>query len=93
VAGWQVPLPSQVRPEVSVTLDAGHDGGAQEVPPAYRRQAPLPLQKPSVMQLAFPMSWQVPWVSGEPLATLLHVPSELARPHDWHGPWQALPQQ
>jgi len=34
VAGWQVPLPSQVRPEVKVVLPAGQDGGAQEVPPA-----------------------------------------------------------
>ncbi len=31
VAAWQVPLPSQVRPEVSVALVAGHEGGAQGV--------------------------------------------------------------
>ena len=34
VAGWQVPLPSQVRPEVSVVLLVGQEGGAHEVPPA-----------------------------------------------------------
>jgi hypothetical protein len=93
VAGWQVPFPSQVRPEVNVVLAVGQDGGAHEVPPAYRRQAPLPLQKPSYEQLVLPMSWQVPWGSGEPLATLLQVPSEAASPHDWQAPWQAVPQQ
>jgi hypothetical protein len=47
-------LPSQVRPEVRVELPAGQAGGAQEVPPAYFRQAPLPSQNPSVPQLVFP---------------------------------------
>jgi hypothetical protein len=93
VACWQIPVPSQVRPEVSVAPGAGQEGGAQGVPPAYTRQAPFPLQNPSVRQLAFPMSWQVPCGSGEPFATLVQVPSALARPHDWQGPWQALPQQ
>ena len=56
VAAWQPPLPSQVRPEVSVEPAAGQIGAAQEVPAAYSRQAPLPLQKPSVLQLALPAS-------------------------------------
>jgi hypothetical protein len=50
----QVPLPSQVRPVVSVEPLAGQEGGAQEVPPAYWRQAPLPSQKPSCPQLVCP---------------------------------------
>ena len=53
-AGWQVPLPSQVRPEVNVVLAVGQEGAAQEVPPAYFRQAPLPSQKPSVPQVVCP---------------------------------------
>jgi hypothetical protein len=53
-AAWQVPLPSQVRPEVSVVPAVGQEGAAQEVPPAYFRQAPLPSQKPSVPQVVFP---------------------------------------
>ena len=54
VAAWQVPLPSQVRPEVNVVLLAGQEGAAQAVPPAYFRQAPPPSQKPSVPQVVFP---------------------------------------
>jgi hypothetical protein len=54
VAAWQVPLPSQVRPEVNVVPLDGQEGAAQEVPPAYSRQAPLPSQKPSVPQVVFP---------------------------------------
>jgi hypothetical protein len=49
-------LPSQVRPEVNVELPAGQEGAAQEVPPAYFRQAPLPSQKPSVPQVVCPWS-------------------------------------
>jgi hypothetical protein len=49
-----VPFPSQVRPVVSVELADGQEGGAQEVPPAYFRQAPLPLQNPSWPQLVCP---------------------------------------
>src|SRR6185312_482809 len=73
VAGWQVPMPSQVRPEVRMTLFVGQEGGAHEVPPAYSRQAPLPSQNPSVPQLAFPMSWQVPCGSVAPSGTLVQV--------------------
>jgi hypothetical protein len=93
VAGWQVPMPSQVRPEVRMTLFVGQEGGAHEVPPAYSRQAPLPSQNPSVPQLAFPMSWQVPCGSVVPSGTLVQVPSALASPQDWQAPWQGLAQQ
>jgi hypothetical protein len=34
VAAWQTPLPSQVRPEVSVKLPVAQTGAAQEVPAA-----------------------------------------------------------
>ena len=60
VAVWQVPVPLQVRADVSVTpvqLAAAH-----WVPETYRRQAPLPLQNPSVPQLAAPLS--VHWFRG-----------------------------
>jgi hypothetical protein len=42
-----------VRPEVSVG-PVVQEGAAQEVPPAYNRQAPLPSQNPSVPQVVFP---------------------------------------
>ena len=48
VAAWQTPAPSHVRAEVSVEplqLTAAHC-----VPAAYLRQAPAPLQEPSVPQ-------------------------------------------
>ena len=86
VAAWQVPLPSQVRPEIDVALPAGQDGGAHDVPPAYRRQAPLPLQNPSVPQPAFPVSWQVPCGSLAPSGTFEQLPSEVASAHDWQAP-------
>ena len=51
---WQFPFPSQVRPEVNVRPAGGQEAEAQEVPPAYFRQAPLPSQKPSVRQVVLP---------------------------------------
>jgi hypothetical protein len=93
VAGWQVPLPSQVRPEVSVVPFAGHDGEAQDVPPAYLRQAPLPSQKPSVPQVLAPWSWQVPCGSAVPFCTLVQVPGEAVSAQDWQLPVQAVVQQ
>ena len=54
VGCWQLPLPSQVRPVVSVEPVPGQEGGWQEVPPAYLRQAPLPSQNPSWPQVACP---------------------------------------
>jgi hypothetical protein len=51
------------------------------------------LQKPSVLQLALPASWQVACGSAWPLATLVQDPRELERPQDWQAPWQAVAQQ
>ena len=93
VAAWQVPLPSQVRPEVSVEPPLGQEGARQEVPPAYFRQAPLPSQKPSVPQEAEPLSVQVACGSAEPFGTLVQVPGEVESAHDWQAPEQADEQQ
>ncbi len=82
VAAWQVPVPLQVRPEVTVELPVGQEGGAHDVPPAYFRQAPLPSQKPSVPQEVFPWSWQVPCGSAVPLGTLVQAPGEPVSAHD-----------
>jgi len=82
VAAWQVPLPSQVRPEVNVVLPVGQEGAAQDVPPAYLRQAPLPSQKPSVPQVVCPWSWQVPCGSAVPLGTLVQVPGAAVSAQD-----------
>jgi hypothetical protein len=92
-AAWQVPFPSQVRPEVNVELPVGQEGAAQEMPPAYFRQAPLPSQKPSVPQVVFPWSWQVPCGSAVPFGTLLQVPGAVVSAQDWQTPVQAVAQQ
>jgi hypothetical protein len=92
-AAWQVPFPSQVRPEVKVELPVGQEGAAQDVPPAYLRQAPLPSQKPSVPQVVFPWSWQVACGSAVPLGTLLQVPGAVVSAQDWQAPVQAVAQQ
>jgi hypothetical protein len=54
VAAWQVPVPLQVRAALSV--EPVQPGPAHWVPLPYRRQAPAPLQKPSVPQVAAPAS-------------------------------------
>jgi hypothetical protein len=53
-AVWQVPLPLHER--AGVTIDAVQVAATHWVPAAYRRQAPAPLQDPSVLQLAVPRS-------------------------------------
>jgi len=60
VAAWQVPVPLQVRTEVSV--EPVHVATAQFVPAAYSRQPPPPLQVPSLPQVAAPASGH--WLSG-----------------------------
>jgi hypothetical protein len=82
-----------VRPEVNVVPLAGQEGAAQAVPPAYIRQAPPPSQKPSVPQVVFPWSWQVPCGSAVPLGTLLQVPGAVVSAQDWQAPVQAVAQQ
>jgi hypothetical protein len=93
VGCWQLPLPSQVRPVVSVDPPPGQEGARQEVPPAYFRQAPLPSQKPSWRQLACPWSRQVPCGSAVPFGTLVQVPGALVSAQDWQTPVQAVWQQ
>jgi hypothetical protein len=64
----------------------------QVVPDAYLRQAPLPLQEPSVPQVAMP--WSVHWFNGScPAGTAVQVPIVPASAHDAHVPVQAVPQQ
>ena len=53
-AGRQVPVPLQVRADVRVT--PLHEAGAHSVPAAYCRQAPMPLQNPSVVHDFAPAS-------------------------------------
>jgi len=54
VAAWQVPVPLQLRAFVNVV--PVHVAAAHCVPALYRRQAPLPLHMPSVLQLDAPRS-------------------------------------
>jgi hypothetical protein len=93
VTVWQVPVPLQVRAGVKVGVV--QVAATQVVPVAYSRQAPAPLQKPSVLQAAAPRSAH--WLSGScPLGTLVQVPSVPASAHDrqvavhavaQHTPW------
>jgi hypothetical protein len=90
VASWQVPVPLHERPDVSV--DPVQLGATHGVPATYSRQAPAPLQVPSLAQPAAPASAH--WFSGSwPLGTLVHVPSVPAMAQERQVPVQALPQQ
>jgi hypothetical protein len=85
-----VPVPLQVRAGVNVVPE--HEAATQVVPVTYSRQAPAPLQVPSLPQLAAPAS--VHWLSGSwPAATLVHVPSVPASAHDLHVAVQVVAQQ
>ena len=57
------------------------------------RQAPLPLQVPSVPQVALPASIQRFCGSGPPSVTAEQVPSPPGTPHDKQVPVQAVAQQ
>jgi hypothetical protein len=71
-----------------VSVEPVQLAATQVVPEAYRRQAPLPLQNPSVPQAAAPLS--VHWFSGScPAATFMHDPTVPVRAHDWHVPVHA----
>jgi hypothetical protein len=64
----------------------------QTVPTAYLRHAPLPLQVPSVPQVAAP--WSAHWPRGStPAGTLLHVPALPDSAHDLQAPAQSVLQQ
>jgi hypothetical protein len=90
VVVWQVPVPLQVRAGVNVVPE--QVAAAHWVPAPYSRQAPLPLQAPSVLQLGAPRSAH--WFSGSwPAVTLVHAPTVPASAHDWQVPPQVLPQQ
>jgi hypothetical protein len=88
-----VPLPSHERTCVRVDVLAGQEAGAQAVPAAYRRHAPLPSHAPSLPQVEAPWSTQRPRGSLLPSATLAQWPSDPDRTHDVHVPAQAVSQQ
>ena len=69
-------------------------GATQTVPWPYWRQAPPPLQVPSVPQL--PAPWSAHWVVGTgswPAAMLVQVPGEPASAHDLQVAVHAVKQQ
>ena len=72
-------MPLQVRADVSV--EPVQLAAAHWVPAPYRRQAPAPLQNPSVPQAAAPLS--VHWFSGScPAGTLVQAPTVPDKAHD-----------
>jgi hypothetical protein len=86
----QVPFPSQDAAGVSV--EPVQAAGAQAVPAAYFWQAPLPLQKPLVPQVAEPASLH--WASGSwPAGTATQVPSEPATSQELQIDAQLVAQQ
>jgi|SRR6516165_3886545 hypothetical protein len=88
--GVQLPLPSQ-RP-ASVSVEPLQACMLHTLPGAYRRQAPEPLQNPSVPQLAAPESAH--WFSGSaPAGTGVQTPCVPASPHDMQVPVQGPAQQ
>jgi hypothetical protein len=90
VAAWQVPVPLQVRVDVSV--EPVQLAATQLVPAAYRRQAPMPSQVPSVPQVAAVTS--VHWFSGSwPLGTFVQVPTVPEIAQDRQVPVQVVVQQ
>jgi len=90
VAVWQVPVPLQVRADVSV--EPVQVAETQVVPAAYSRQAPIPSHVPSRAHVPDPSSGH--WASGSwPLGTLVHVPGVPESAHDWQRPVQVVWQQ
>jgi hypothetical protein len=93
VTVWQVPVPLQVRAGVPIVVLA-QAGATQIVPWPYRRQAPAPLQVPSVPQV--PAPWLAHWLAGTggcPAAMFVHVPGEPASAHDLQVAVHAVAQQ
>jgi hypothetical protein len=69
---WHVPVPLQVRAEVSV--DPVQLAATHVVPLAYRRHPPPPSHVPSVPQVEAP--WSLHWPSGSwPAPTRVQVPA------------------
>lgn len=85
----QVPEPLQSEP---VTVPPAQVVAAQGVLDDAGRQAPAPLQKPSVAQLLATGVQSLP--GSVPAATLPHTPSApepfFAALHAWHAPAQAV---
>jgi hypothetical protein len=93
VAGvTHIPLALQVAAAVRVDV-VGQVAAMQVVPAAYRRQAPLPLQEPSVPHVATP--WSAHWLRGScPAGTDEQVPIDPVNAHDTQIPVeQAVEQQ
>ncbi len=84
-------MPLQVDAAVAVLLM--HLAGLQIVPAAYRRQAPLPSQTPSVPQLPVPWSTHLPFGSAVPMATGPQRPADPESLHDEQLEVHALSQQ
>jgi len=92
VAVWQVPVPLQVRPDVNV--EPVQAAAAQLVPAAYRRQAPAPLQVPSLPQVDAAAIGHCDAVTGAlPAAIGVHVPMLVAIAQDMQVPAHMLLQQ
>jgi len=86
----QVPLPSH--DAAGVKVEPAQAAGAQPVPAAYFWQAPLPLQKPLVPQVAKPASLH--WASGSrPAGTATQVPSDPLRSQELQIDVQVVAQQ
>ncbi len=76
-----------------MVVPTGQLPAAQVVPAAYSPQAPAPLQRPVVPQLAAPASVQVREGSVSPAVTGEQVPALPVTPQDMHTPVQAVAQQ
>jgi hypothetical protein len=70
----QLPLPLQVA--AGVATPAAHEASRQGVPEGWLRQAPAPLQVPSVPQLVAGVTMHMPLGSATPEGTLVQVPTE-----------------
>jgi hypothetical protein len=92
VGALQAPAPSHIAAKVCVELPfpSTQVCGAHSVPAGQRRQAPWPLQKPSVPHVDAAVFAQA---AEGPTGTGLHVPMEPATAHDWHAPVHAELQQ
>ena len=92
VAATQTPAPSQFR--ASVAVEPVHVGAAHCVALLYLRQAPAPLQVPSLPQLDAAAIGHCDTTSGgSPFAIGEHVPTLPMSEQDMHVPPHALLQQ
>jgi hypothetical protein len=87
-----VHTPEALQLEAAVEVPFTQVAAAHMVPAGYLRQPPMPLQKPSLPQLAGPWSGQRPAGSGPPLGTAVHVPLLPSSAHEKQLAVHALPQ-